>query len=150
MFDLEQSIANWREQMRAAGIKTPVPLEELEIHLREEIERQMESECDGQKVFDVAIRKIGEASTLETEFTKIGESIMNAKRRKLFGIALVVGTIVVSGLLQIFSDSFISVHRHGIHGAIIIHWAVFLMVALNLAGLVCLLWPTRRTSRKVN
>ena len=40
MFDLEQSIADWRRQMLAAGIKTPVPLEELESHLREEIERQ--------------------------------------------------------------------------------------------------------------
>lgn len=35
MFDLEQSIAEWRRQMLAAGIKTPVPLEDLEIHLRE-------------------------------------------------------------------------------------------------------------------
>ena len=30
MFDLEQAIAGWRRQMQAAGIKTPVPLEELE------------------------------------------------------------------------------------------------------------------------
>ena len=37
MSDLEQSIAEWRKQMLAAGIETPVPLEELEIHLREDI-----------------------------------------------------------------------------------------------------------------
>ena len=43
MPDLEKSIAEWRRQMLAAGIKTPVPLEELEIHLREEIEQQMKS-----------------------------------------------------------------------------------------------------------
>ncbi len=42
MFDLEESIADWRKQMLAAGIKSPVPPEELEIHLREEIERQMQ------------------------------------------------------------------------------------------------------------
>ena len=41
MFDLEKSIAEWRKQMLSAGIKTPVPLEELEIHLREEIEQQI-------------------------------------------------------------------------------------------------------------
>ena len=29
-------MTDWRRQMIAAGIKTPVPLEELEIHLREE------------------------------------------------------------------------------------------------------------------
>ena len=41
MFDLEQSIRNWRKQMLAAGIKSPVPLDELEIHLRDEIERRL-------------------------------------------------------------------------------------------------------------
>jgi hypothetical protein len=41
MFNLEQAIADWRQQMLAAGIKTPVPLEELENHLREENEQQM-------------------------------------------------------------------------------------------------------------
>ena len=51
MFDLEQSIAEWRQQMLAAGIKTPVPLEELEIHLREEIERQMKSGLNEQTGF---------------------------------------------------------------------------------------------------
>ena len=36
--DLESLIANWRREMLAAGIKTPVPLEELESHLREDID----------------------------------------------------------------------------------------------------------------
>ena len=42
MFNLEQSIADWRRQMLAAGIKMPVPLEELESHLREDIAQQMQ------------------------------------------------------------------------------------------------------------
>jgi hypothetical protein len=33
--------------MLAAGIETPLPLEELEIHLREEIERQVKSGLNG-------------------------------------------------------------------------------------------------------
>lgn len=37
MFNLEQSIADWRRQMLATGIKTPAPLDELESHLREDI-----------------------------------------------------------------------------------------------------------------
>ena len=43
--------------MLAAGIKTPVPLEELEIHLREEIERQMKSGLNEQKAFKIAVKK---------------------------------------------------------------------------------------------
>ena len=38
MLNLEQKISEWRKQMLAVGIQAPVPLEELEIHLREEIE----------------------------------------------------------------------------------------------------------------
>jgi len=41
MFDLEEKIAEWRRQMLVAGIKTPAPLDELEGHLREEIELQI-------------------------------------------------------------------------------------------------------------
>jgi hypothetical protein len=70
MFDLEKSIADWRKQMRAAGIKTPVPLEELENHLREEIERQMKLGLDGQQAFKIASRRIGRSGELKVEFAK--------------------------------------------------------------------------------
>ncbi len=72
MFDLEQSIAAWRQQMLAAGIQSPEPLEELENHLREEIERQMESGLEPQKALLAAMQKIGQVQTLKAEFTKIG------------------------------------------------------------------------------
>ncbi len=71
MSDLEPSIAEWRKQMLAAGIKTPVPLEELEIHLREEIELQIKSGFTGQKAFEIAAGKIGQANPLKREFKKI-------------------------------------------------------------------------------
>jgi hypothetical protein len=71
MFDLEQSIMDWRKQMLGAGIKTPVPLEELEIHLREEIEQQM-SGLSEQEIFNSAVQKIGQAGLLKTEFKKAG------------------------------------------------------------------------------
>ena len=70
MFDLEQSIAQWRQQLLAAGIKAPVPLEELEAHLREEIERQIRSGTNAQSAFDAAARQIGQAGELKAEFSK--------------------------------------------------------------------------------
>jgi hypothetical protein len=79
MFDLEKSIANWRTQMLAAGIKTPVPMEELEIHLREEMERQMKSGLNEAKAFDVSVQKIGQAEPLKVEFKKI--DVENWNRR---------------------------------------------------------------------
>src|SRR5271157_5070374 len=53
MFNLEQSISEWRRQMLAVGIKTPVPLEELESHLRDEIEQQMRSGLNAQQAIEI-------------------------------------------------------------------------------------------------
>ena len=71
MYSLEQSIADWRRQTLAAGIKTPVPLEELEIHLREEIERQMKSGISAQEAFTGAVQQIGKADMMKNEFEKV-------------------------------------------------------------------------------
>jgi hypothetical protein len=89
MFDLEKSIADWRQQMLAAGIKTPVPLEELEIHLREDIERQMQSGLSAQQAFGIAAEKIGQAPELKREFKKIGAPMEMQKIIKLAGVICV-------------------------------------------------------------
>ena len=74
MFDLKKSIAAWRRQMLAAGIKIPVPLEELESHLREDIERQMRSGVAAQSAFELAVQQIGHAGPLKNEFEKASAS----------------------------------------------------------------------------
>jgi leader peptidase (prepilin peptidase)/N-methyltransferase len=89
MFDLENSIADWRKQMLAAGIKTPVPLAELEIHLREEIEQQLKSGLSEQEAFNFAVQKIGQASALKSEFVKAGGT-----GRKVFWFLLTAAAFV--------------------------------------------------------
>ena len=46
--------------MLAAGIKAPVPLDELESHLCEEIERQIKSGLGEQKAFEISVHQIGQ------------------------------------------------------------------------------------------
>ena len=70
MFGLEQSIAEWRRQMQAAGIKMPVPLEELESHLREDITQQIRSGLSAQQAFEIAVQRIGQPGVLKSEFQK--------------------------------------------------------------------------------
>jgi hypothetical protein len=70
MFNLERAITEWRQQMLAAGIKTPVPLEELENHLHEDIAQQMQSGIAAQSAFELAVQRIGHAGTLKKEFAK--------------------------------------------------------------------------------
>jgi hypothetical protein len=86
MFNLEQSIAEWRQQMLAAGIKTPVPLEELEIHLREEIQQQMKSGLSGQDAFEISIRQIGQPKRLNNEFKKSERKYMKRNAIILLGV----------------------------------------------------------------
>ena len=81
MFNLEQSIVAWRKQMLAAGIQAPVPLEELESHLREEIEWQLRSGESEPMAFAAAVQQIGGSAVLKPEFAKVGETIHERLKR---------------------------------------------------------------------
>lgn len=80
MFDLEKAITEWRQEMLAAGIQTPVPLEELELHLRDEIEGQHESGLIEVEAFNAAVRNVGQGHPLQNEFSKVrtGHKIVRA------------------------------------------------------------------------
>jgi hypothetical protein len=86
MFDLEQSIAEWRKQMLAAGIPSPAPLEELENHLREDIGRLMKSGANPSQAFEIAAKNVGPGPALKREFKKTGEPL-GARLVKLAGLA---------------------------------------------------------------
>ncbi len=102
MFNLEQSIADWRRQMIAGGIKTPVPLEELENHLREEIERQAKSGLNEAEAFRASVQKMGQARALENEFKKV-EATKNERdwklKQKLILICASMISLGMGGLL---------------------------------------------------
>ncbi len=74
MFNLDQAIAEWRRQMLSAGIKSPVPLEELEIHLREDVEQGMRSGLAAQAAFETVVQRMGQADGLKAEFKKAGKT----------------------------------------------------------------------------
>ena len=94
MFDLEQSIAEWRKHMLAAGIKTPVPLEELEIHLRDNIAQQMQSGLSAQQALGIAVKKIGQAPELNMEFKKVSAPMEMQKIIQLAGVIFVAVALV--------------------------------------------------------
>jgi hypothetical protein len=70
MFNLEHAIAEWRREMLDAGIKAPVPLDELESHLRDDIEHQIKSGAAEAHAFEMAVQRIGQAVPLKKEFMK--------------------------------------------------------------------------------
>ena len=74
MFNLEQSIAEWRRQMSAGGIKDSNILAELESHLREDVERRMRDGASEEQAFREAVIQVGTAEQLRPEFGKVSRS----------------------------------------------------------------------------
>jgi hypothetical protein len=102
MFNLEHAISEWRRQMTAGGIKTAPVLDELESHLREDVDRQIRSGIDAEKAFAAAVKKIGPAGALKKEFRKNGfapvlEKLMLAMAVLVaaFGVFLMTATMVL-------------------------------------------------------
>jgi hypothetical protein len=96
MFNLEQSIADWRRRMLGVGIKTPAPLEELESHLREEIERLRELGIDEGRAFGKAVQQIGRPNALKREFQK---SNLTFERKRIIAIGAGVLTVFTGFVL---------------------------------------------------
>jgi hypothetical protein len=97
MFNLEQAISEWRRQMLAAGLKTPVPLEELESHLRQDVEQQMQLGINAQRAFEIAVARIGQADALKTEFAKSGGFLDFLGVSKSARINRVLGVLWLAG-----------------------------------------------------
>ena len=111
MFDLEQAISNWRKQMLAAGIKTPVPLEELEIHLRDEIEQQIKWGLNEQKAFEISVQQIGRPKLLKNEFQKSERTFMKRTLIALLGIfSVLVGIAMILPALAKYNHEGTMVH----------------------------------------
>jgi hypothetical protein len=70
MFDLDRAIAGWRRQMSAAGLESFESLDELESHLRDDVEMRMRSGLTAEQAFTAAVREIGSAKSLKGEFEK--------------------------------------------------------------------------------
>src|SRR6185369_12518587 len=85
MFNLEQSISEWRGQMLSAGVKNPEIVDELESHLREDWARRVQSGESEEQAFEGAVEGVGQASVLKHEFAKLSGKKW-AWLRKLKGI----------------------------------------------------------------
>ena len=68
MFELEQAIAAWRQRLESARIKAPDVLDELESHLRDDIDALLRTGLKEQQAFQTAVAQIGELRTLKNEF----------------------------------------------------------------------------------
>lgn len=101
MFNLDSAISNWRRKMRADGLKAPRVLDELESHLREDIQNQLRSGVAVERAFALAVSRVGAADQLKVEFAKIRRAGNPRGRENLRRWSVVMGTMFV--YLMLFS-----------------------------------------------
>jgi hypothetical protein len=71
MLDFEQRIAEWRQTLAATLDDRAEVIEELESHLREEIQRLVEAGHPPERVFETALSRLGNPQALAEEFAKV-------------------------------------------------------------------------------
>jgi len=113
MFDLEQAISEWRQQMAAGGIKTPDVLDELESHLREDVDQQVRSGLSQQQAFEDAVQRIGQRQALKREFCKVSRHGAWGFRDNPLALNFLAAWLVVSGLGHM-PLRMLSFHRFGL------------------------------------
>ncbi|HTD85108.1 MAG TPA: cytochrome c biogenesis protein CcsA [Candidatus Binatia bacterium] len=78
MRDLEKQIADWRRSIADASKHRPETLNELETHLRDEIDRLIQAGTPAEDAFTVAFTTLGSPAALCAEFDKL-EQLRRAK-----------------------------------------------------------------------
>ena len=139
MRELDIKISEWRARMTAGGVKNADVLDELEAHLRDEIQRRLVVGDSEPQAFEYAAARIGNPQLLRKEFNKIGGV---ASLLVTIGVTLWAGLILMLGL---FMTGTISAGRWGflLYAHILTltagYWAAFLTGAFALYFL-CLQW----------
>jgi hypothetical protein len=100
MFNLEQAISDWRYDMTLAGLASCEVLDELESHLREDVEYKIRSGLNTEKAFHEAAQKLGRAAVLKPEFDRVGNNERTFMKRSLMFIIAFVGIMVGMALVM--------------------------------------------------
>jgi hypothetical protein len=100
MRNFEPDIADWRRQLFTTGIKDAEVLDELENHLREDIERRIRAGGDARRAFQLAAARFGEPHALKVEFDRVEKRKRKYMKRSLIIGAGILGVIVGMALVM--------------------------------------------------
>ncbi len=145
MPDLEEKISEWRKRMAAGGVRTAAVLDELESHLREEVQARQKAGDSEAVAFQTATARIGSVGSLQTEFSKIRGGI---SLPVLIGAGIWFGAVI---LTLVFHSGRLVAGTMGLllftHILTIIGGYVAALLAGGLAAYyVCCRWAGRLTS----
>jgi len=89
MFDIDQAISRWRQEMAAGGIKSSKVLDELESHLRDDVRSLESAGTPEAQAFQIAVSRLGDTASVSTEFKKLSNKA---------SVTLKVGVLLWAGL----------------------------------------------------
>jgi hypothetical protein len=110
MFDLNKEISSWRIGLSERQTCEKTDIDELEAHLREEIDQLKASKLSDQEAFWIARHRLGDTESLAAEFAKVNTSIL--WRKRLFWM--------VAGLLCYIAAAYIT--RIASTGFLVLTW----------------------------
>jgi hypothetical protein len=99
--------------MTEAGVKTPVPLDELESHLRDAVEDRIRVGLTEAQAFDAATQQLGHAIEIKSEFQKVAMSKLPwghkwGDRYGLWVVACLNGLYIAVWMCHLFVYPFFS------------------------------------------
>lgn len=95
MHNLEQLVAEWRKTMMAAPAVSHETLDELENHLRENVEQLVRSGITEREAFLRAVKQLGGAPAIASEFRKLDQSTWLPVKLVIgFGLLLAVAMMI--------------------------------------------------------
>jgi TctA family transporter len=83
MFDLNEKISMWRSNLAQSETLAGSDIEELESHLREEIEQLTGLKLSDEEAFLIAAHRLGSTDSLAAEYEKINSSLKFRRRFSL-------------------------------------------------------------------
>ena len=98
MFDLNRAITNWRQELGQNDALNTADLNEMESHLRDEIEDLAGGRLSPQEAFIIAAHRLGDTGQIAAEFAKVHSSRM--WRRRFFWMLTGVLTYILAGALS--------------------------------------------------
>jgi hypothetical protein len=102
MFDLNEQINKWRSNLAQSQTLGNSDIDELESHLREEIENLTDLKLSDEEAFLIATHRLGSTDSLAEEYEKINRGVKF--RHRLFWIATgVLGYFLATYLADAFS-----------------------------------------------
>ena len=94
MFDLNEQINKWRRKLSQSDTLQKSDVDELEGHLREEIERLTAVKLSDQEAFYVARHRLGDATALTGEFAKVNTAVIWRKRLFWAGLTMLAWFLI--------------------------------------------------------